>query len=167
MTSPWLQHSWHPLSATIIMSAVLQFLEECRVSLLAGFKRHFRYVTMTCSAAIRCTKLGHSMHTHAACLTNEPVMAHIGRKVLLVRKHKQTISDLFTVASRFKACEGLLSKTSLRVLDYACDACLLKPGHPLNIWSTVSVSQLLKHCVVANSAQQGEHLFDQHFVTQP
>lgn len=58
---------------------VVQFLEEYRVTLLVGLKRHFR----------------------------------------------------------FKAAEGLLSKNSLRVLDYACDACLSRSTEPLNFWSKV------------------------------
>jgi len=56
-----------------------QYLEECRISLLAGLKRHFR----------------------------------------------------------FKAAEGLLAKTSLRLLDYACDAALSQPQAPLNVWKEV------------------------------
>ena len=38
---------------------------------------------------------------------------------------------------RFKAAEGLLSKSSLRSLDYACDAALSRPGVPLNVWKEV------------------------------
>lgn len=41
---------------------------------------------------------------------------------------------------RFKAAEGLLSATSLRLLDYACDACLSKPGMPLDFFKTVRCS---------------------------
>jgi hypothetical protein len=59
----------------------LQFLEEYRVTLLVGLKRHFR----------------------------------------------------------FKAAEGLLSKNSLRVLGYACDACLSRSTEPLNFWSKVGL----------------------------
>jgi hypothetical protein len=58
---------------------LLQHLEECRTSLLAGLKRHFR----------------------------------------------------------FKAAEGLLSKDSLRLLEYACDAALSRPGAPLSMWKEV------------------------------
>jgi hypothetical protein len=38
---------------------------------------------------------------------------------------------------RFKAAEGLLSKNSLRMLEYACDAALSRPGIPLSIWKEV------------------------------
>lgn len=57
-----------------------QYLAECRASLLAGLKRHFR----------------------------------------------------------FKAAEGLLSKASLRALEYACDCGLSRPGQPLTLWKEVS-----------------------------
>jgi hypothetical protein len=40
---------------------------------------------------------------------------------------------------RFKAAEGLLSKNSLRMLEYACDAALSRPGMPLSIWREVSL----------------------------
>eukprot|EP00878_Enallax_costatus_P029995 GHUV01032580.1.p1 GENE.GHUV01032580.1~~GHUV01032580.1.p1 ORF type:complete len:372 (+),score=88.08 GHUV01032580.1:534-1649(+) len=38
---------------------------------------------------------------------------------------------------RFKSAEGLLSKASLRILDFACDASLSRPASPLNLWSTI------------------------------
>lgn len=62
--------------------SAVQYLEECRMSLLAGLKRHFR----------------------------------------------------------FKAAEGLLSKNSLRTLEYACDTALSRPGQPLSMWKEVKLS---------------------------
>lgn len=38
---------------------------------------------------------------------------------------------------RFKAAEGLLSKASLRALEYACDRGLTRPGQPLMLWKEV------------------------------
>ncbi|KIZ02437.1 hypothetical protein MNEG_5521 [Monoraphidium neglectum] len=56
-----------------------EFIVESRLSLLAGFKRHFRY----------------------------------------------------------KSAEGLLSSHGLRLLDYACDACMVYPDRPVDLWSQV------------------------------
>lgn len=39
----------------------------------------------------------------------------------------------------FKSAEGLLSKGSLRLLDFACDAALSRPHKPLNLWKEVRV----------------------------
>lgn len=74
----------------------LQHLEECRTTLLAGFKRHFR----------------------------------------------------------FKAAEGLLATTSLRVLSYACDAELLRLNQPIDLWSRVSMAvahNMLPHYKAGNA----------------
>jgi hypothetical protein len=44
------------------------------------------------------------------------------------------------VSTRLQAAEGLLSKDSLRRLDFACDASLSAPHKPISLWKEVRLA---------------------------
>jgi hypothetical protein len=118
--------------------------------------RVWQVCVCVCVYMCRCTAC---LLTSVACCPCLPAPAthHRDHRAHRSRTWSSAASRCWLALSA-KAAEGLLSKASLRLLDFACDAALSRPERPLSLWKEVRVWGLRAAASTRRSARAGTWL---------